>query len=117
MYAIRSYYVFVFLFAGLAFTGIARAACDAPVASIVSIQGTVEVSAAGQVNWHPAAVGQALCPGELVTVRKQSRATVLFEGDVLTRLDQYTTLQVAAPPRNADAALGLSEGIASYNFV
>jgi len=103
---------FVFLVASLAFTGVARAACDAPVASIVSIQGTVEVSAAGQLSWHPAAVGQALCPGELVTVRKQSRATVLFEGDVLTRLDQYTTLQVAAPPRNGDAALGLSEGIA-----
>jgi len=90
----------------------ARAECDAPVASIVSIQGTVEVSAGGQVSWHPASVGQGLCPGELVTVRKQSRATVLFEGDVLTRLDQYTTLQVAAPPRNGDAALGLREGIA-----
>ena len=96
----------------LMFADAARAECDAPVASIVSIQGTVEVSAAGQVRWYPASVGQALCPGELVTVRKQSRAAVLFEGDVLTRLDQYTTLQVAAPPRNGDAALGLREGIA-----
>jgi len=102
----------VFAAVCMSMPGLARAACDAPVASIVSLQGQVEVSRAGATQWHPAEVGQGLCPGELVTVRKQSRATVLFEGDVLTRLDQYTTLEVAAPPKDGDAALGLREGIA-----
>ncbi len=93
-------------------SAIAHAECATPVATIVSIQGQVDFSAAGRTEWRAATVGQGLCPGELVTVRKQSRAAVLFEGDVLTRLDQFTTLEVAAPPKNGDTALGLREGIA-----
>ncbi|QID17502.1 TonB-dependent receptor [Nitrogeniibacter mangrovi] len=89
----------------------AHAQCDAPVARLISMQGVVEVSAAGKTEWHPARVGQDLCAGELVTVRKQSRAAVLFEGDVLTRLDQFSTLEIAARPKDGDAALGLREGI------
>lgn len=91
---------------------VAYAACEAPVAYIVSLQGQVEFSAPGRSEWHPASVGQGLCAGELLTVRRQSRAAVQFEGDVLTRLDQFTTLEIAATPRNGDVALGLSEGIA-----
>ena len=92
----------------------AAESCTDPVARVVSLQGQVDLSVGGQGAWHPVAVGRALCPGDVVTVRAQGRAAVVFAGDVLTRLDQLTTLQVAAPPKAGDAALGLREGIAHF---
>jgi len=91
---------------------VAFAVCDEPVATIISIQGTVEYSASGPTQWHAASVGQGLCAGDLLTVRRFGRAAVQFEGEVLTRLDQFTTLEIAATPRNGDVALGLREGVA-----
>jgi len=102
---------FLVVFVGLSASHAALAVCDRPVAHLISLQGRVEYSAAGETEWHPAVVGQGLCAGELVTVRRQGRATVQFEGDVLTRLDQFTTLEIAATPKDGDVALGLSEGI------
>ena len=95
-------------------TQLAFAECRNPVASIVSMQGTVEYSAAGRTEWHPARLGQGLCPGELVTVRRYGRAAVQFDGDVLTRLDQFSTLEIAATPKDGDVALGLHEGVAHF---
>ena len=99
-------------FLGLFAAASVHAECTDPVAHVVSIQGQVDFSAAGRTEWHPAQVGQGLCAGELVTVRRASRAAVQFEGDVLTRLDQYSTLEIAARPKDGDVALGLKDGIA-----
>ncbi|WP_227814891.1 FecR domain-containing protein [Nitrogeniibacter aestuarii] len=105
----------IFVFLGLYLTSqLVFAECSNPVATIVSMQGSVEYSAAGRTEWHPARVGQGLCPGELVTVRRYGRAAVQFDGDVLTRLDQFSTLEIAATPRDGDVALGLQEGVAHF---
>lgn len=102
----------ILFFLGLFAAASVHAECTDPVAHVVSIQGQVDFSAAGRTEWHPAQVGQGLCAGELITVRRASRAAVQFEGDVLTRLDQYSTLEIAARPKDGDVALGLKDGIA-----
>ncbi len=92
----------------------AAAHCDDPVAQVVSIEGRVEVMESGASGWRAAGIDEALCAGDLVTVRAASRAAVRFEGALLTRLDELTTLQLAAPPAAGDASLSLREGVAHF---
>lgn len=100
---------------GLAFVlaagGLDALACDPSAGYIAAVEGVVEVRSGRAGPWRPTQARQALCPGDQVTVRGPGRAAVVLTQDVLVRLDQNTTLTLPAAPTQADAELGLSEGV------
>jgi tetratricopeptide (TPR) repeat protein len=99
----------------LALLGMQRVyACDHPVGSIVSMEGTVEVrpaAAEGQAIWIPARLRQPLCVDDQIAVRERSRAAVELVNQVVVRLDQHTTLTLQKLAPDQPAELGLIEGI------
>lgn len=87
------------------------AACDVPVGRLVSAEAVVVVRAAGTEAWSAVRPPHALCEGDQVSVREPGRAAVVLQDDVLVRLDARTTLLITRAARDADAELGLAEGI------
>lgn len=95
----------------LAASGLDALACDPSAGYIAAAEGVVEVRSGRTGPWRPTQARQALCPGDQVTVRGLGRAAVVLTQDVLVRLDQNTTLTLPTAPTQADAELGLSEGV------
>ncbi|HRP65448.1 MAG TPA: FecR domain-containing protein [Thauera sp.] len=87
-------------------------ACEPPAGRLLSAQGVVERRAAGNDGWTRIAPPQPLCEGDQITVRAPGRAAIALGDDVLVRLDENTTLQLARVAPEADVALGLGRGIA-----
>lgn len=91
--------------------GVAHAACEHPVGRLASAESAVEMRPAGGEAWIPISPSQPLCEGDQVTVRAPGRASVVLHDDILVRLDQNTTLTLTRVAPDADAELGLLEGL------
>jgi len=91
----------VFNFAGwaalLLITGSLSASitCDRWVARMVSTQGHVEVSRAGQTQWQRATLNDTYCAGDRVQVGERSRADIALVNRPIIRLEQNTTITLA----------------------
>jgi len=67
----------------------------APVARIVSIQGTLQVQRAGQTQWsYVRKLDTALCQGDLLHADTGSRAALLISPETIVRLDQNSIVTV-----------------------
>lgn len=72
-----------------------EAACETPLAYLVSAVGTVDIRSASSPKWRPADAGDTLCVGDAVRVGRNSQTIIRFEGDATNaRLDQNTTLRI-----------------------
>ena len=69
------------------------------VATLKSVQGTVETRKAEQTEWRPAAPNDTFAIGDSVRVLGYSRAAILLPDETLLRLDQNTTVTFT-PPRD-----------------
>ena len=109
---------------GLAFTVVvltslssvqAAETCTPVIATVVSIQGSVELrrSPAGrsqESGWQAAELNVALCAGDIVRTHERSRAALLLINETTLRLDQRTTLTLAAPAEDRASLMDLVAG-------
>ncbi|MDZ4344012.1 MAG: FecR domain-containing protein, partial [Candidatus Binatia bacterium] len=93
----------------------AAAICDPWVAKMVSVQGHVEVSRAGQTQWQPARLNDNYCPGDRVQVGERSRADILLANQPVLRLDQHTTITLGGLKEERTSLIELIRG-ALYFF-
>lgn len=84
--------------------------CEPPAGRLVSVEGVVEVRAAGTDAWQRAAAARPLCTGDTMAVRERSRAAVALANDVLLRLDQGSILTLGAVAADQASELGLLQG-------
>ncbi|MGE5137981.1 MAG: FecR domain-containing protein [Rudaea sp.] len=106
----------VFIIAGTVFgaaMGKAQAAEDcAPVlARIASVQGSVEVRRSQRADWQSADPASVLCAGDRIRVKERSRAALLMTNESTLRLDQNTTLILAAPEDEKTSLMELLSGV------
>ena len=72
------------------------AACRAPFARIVSIQGTIEVLRASQSHWSKVTrLDTPLCEGDRLRTGVLSRAALFIQPETLVRVDQNTSISVS----------------------
>ena len=64
----------------------ANGTCEPVVATAVSIQGIVEVQAAGGSTWQPLLSNQSLCPGDAVRVLDNGRAALSGSSGIRPRV-------------------------------
>lgn len=83
----------------------AEAGENCTLARVVSVQGRVEVRAAGQSAWLPVKLEDGLCAGDTLRVAVHSRAALRLQNQSVARLDQNTTLTLADPQDEKKSAL------------
>ncbi len=66
--------------------------CDPPVARAVSVQGTIEVRAAGASEWRPVEREQSFCAGDTVRAGDHSRADLTLLDQSVLRLRSGTEM-------------------------
>ena len=86
--------------------GVSRAAAPSTSAAsetvkLLSIEGRVEIAAAGTTNWVAAKAGQALRPGDLLRTDKNSRALLQSSRLGEWRIRESSSLTIG-PPRQGD---------------
>ncbi len=90
--------------------------CTPEIATVVSIQGSVELRRSPAVRsssvggWQTAELHMALCAGDAVRTHDRSRAALLLINETTLRLDQRTTLTLAAPAEDKASLLDLAAG-------
>ena len=89
--------------------------CTPVIATVVSIQGSVELRRSPdarpqQIGWQTAELNVALCAGDTIRTHERSRAALLLINETTLRLDQRTTLMLAAPAEDRASLLDLATG-------
>ena len=89
--------------------------CTPAIAKVVSIQGSVELrrSPTGrpqEAGWQAAELNVVLCAGDTVRTHERSRAALFLSNETTLRLDQRTTLTLAAPAEEKASLLDLATG-------
>ncbi|WCJ58059.1 TonB-dependent receptor [Fontisphaera persica] len=77
---------------------------------ILTIEGKVEVSRAGQDTWTPAQPNQVLNPGDRIRTGRDSRASLRLYNQSVLRLSEVTTMVIQAPPNKKSPLLDLKNG-------
>ena len=95
---------------------IAAPPAQEPAAVLISLEGTVEVLAAGSNHWTAATTGQQLHVGDQLRAGARSRATVRLSNLSVLRIGELTTYEIE-PPRTATGkpVIDIKAG-ASYFF-
>jgi tetratricopeptide (TPR) repeat protein len=80
----------------------ARSQCAQPAGWLTASEGSVELRRAPPAvaepgAWQPAARDAQLCPGDTLRTGERSRAALRLSNETTLRLDQHTTLTLAAP--------------------
>lgn len=96
-------------------SSVAAETCTSPIARVVSVQGGVELrrfSTRGlqETNWRAAELNDVLCAGDTVRTHELSRAALLLSNETTLRLDQQTTVTLAAPDENKASLMELFSG-------
>src|SRR5437762_10143589 len=83
---------------------------------LLTIEGKVELSAAGATTWSAARTNQFLQAGDRLRTALRSRATLRLSDKSVLRVNELTTLKIQPPPKESNApVLDLSSG-ATYFF-
>ena len=88
--------------------------CKQTVASAASIQGSVETRNTQQAQWRKVKLGDQFCPGDILRVLSNSRASILLNNDTLLRLKQNSTITFTDLNKDKGSWLNLSEGVAHF---
>ncbi|MGB5831441.1 MAG: TonB-dependent receptor [Thiohalocapsa sp.] len=67
-------------------------ACDPEAAQAVSVQGLVQLQAAGSDDWRPVTAGDGFCSGDRIRVPRNGRSVILLSDQTSLSLDQNTTV-------------------------
>jgi tetratricopeptide (TPR) repeat protein len=89
-------------------------ACPGAAATVVSVQGTVEVKRGGDADWRPAQLDDVYCPGDTIRVQARSRADVALADQSVLRLGENATLVIEGVQPEGSYVLGLLQGAAHF---
>ena len=70
--------------------------------AVLTIQGSVEVAAAGSTQWTPAKVDQVLRPGDKVRTGEASRVTLRLPSQVVLRLTEHSSIEIRPPEASGE---------------
>src|SRR6185295_4181458 len=73
---------------------------DQAETALLTIEGRVEVSAAGATVWSAARTNQALQVGDRLRTGARSRATLRLSDKSVLRINELTTLKILPPPQS-----------------
>jgi len=91
-------------------TGQAAPACSQAAATMVSLQGIVEIRRVSANSWEPARLNDAYCAGDRIKVGERSRADLAFARQPIIRLDQNSTLTLAGMREERTVLVELLQG-------
>lgn len=81
-----------FVAVGLTTSVTSGAECNPIVATVVSVQGKVEVRRVNVEQWQPVSLDDFFCAGDRIRVGDRSRADIALANRAVLRLDQNTTI-------------------------
>ena len=88
--------------------------CEEPIGKMVSVQGTVESQKAGDSQWQPVKLNDALCPGDTIRVLKNSRAEVALANQSVLRINENTTITLEGVDEDRTTLVDLLKGAALF---
>jgi len=95
----------------LAYSSGARAqSCEPAAASVISVQGDVEVSGHDRADWRDVQLKQVLCAGQQVRLMAKSRAVLRLPNETLVHLDEGSVFTLRAIEPDKPAWLDLLRG-------
>ncbi len=92
----------------------AAPACTPKIATLASVQGTVEVQRAGAGEWLALARDDVLCAGDTVRVGVKSRADVVQLDETLLRLAANTSITIEGVKDGGTAVVDMVAGAAHF---
>ena len=92
----------------------AAESCQPPVATVVSVQGTVESQKVGETQWQAVQLQGTYCPGDHIRVQDNSRADVALLSQSVLRLGANTTITIEAIQDERTGVVGLLKGLAHF---
>src|SRR5882724_1091186 len=92
----------------------AAATCEPKVATVASVQGTVEVTRAGTTDASPLARDDVLCVGDTIRVGPKSRADVVQLDQTLLRLAANTSITLEGLKDGGTAVVDMVAGAAHF---
>src|SRR5258706_13911164 len=92
----------------------AAPACTPKIATVASVQGTVEVQRAGAGEWLTVARDDVLCAGDTVRVGVKSRADVVQLDETLLRLAANTSITIECVKDGGTAVVDIVAGAAPF---
>ena len=90
------------------------ATCDPWAAQAASVQGSVEVQAAGESGWAAVTLNQALCPGDTIRVGDNGRASLLLANQSVLRLNAGSAITLEGSEGAATSVVDLQKGAAHF---
>lgn len=99
----------LFCLSGMAYAD----SCTDWVAKLDSFQGKVQAKRVGSVEWQQVNKKDSLCAGDMLRIMEKSRAVIVLKNETIMRLDQNTTITLAAA-RQQPSLLDLIKGAAYF---
>ena len=90
------------------------ATCEKWVATVVSVQGAVEVRRVGNSSWKQVNLNETFCPGDIIRVQEKSRADIALVNQPLVRLDQNSTITLGGLKEEKTSVLEMAKGAAHF---
>jgi ferric-dicitrate binding protein FerR (iron transport regulator) len=84
--------------------------CETRVATVVSVQGSVEVQRAGETQWQTVKLNDTFCPGDKIRVDERSRAGLTLFNQPVLRLDQNTSITLGGVKEKRTSVVELAKG-------
>ena len=84
--------------------------CKVLVAKVVSVQGIAEVRRTGDIEWRPIKLNNTFCPGDMIRLKENSRASIVLSNETIIRLDQNTTITFSGIEKKKTSLLDLIKG-------
>jgi tetratricopeptide (TPR) repeat protein len=88
--------------------------CPEPVATITSVQGTVEAKRADQTAWQQVTRNDTYCPGDTLRAQGRSRADIFLRNQSVLRLNANTTITLEAVKEKRTSLISLLKGAAHF---
>jgi len=93
---------------------VAAQGCEAWLAKLVSVQGTVEARRAGDPRWSPVRLDELFCSGDSIQVGERGRAAILLRTGGVFRLNQNTTISFPEPEEATVSLVSILRGVAHF---
>ena len=84
--------------------------CDSPIATMASVQGSVEVRRVGQSQSQPARLNDTYCIGDRIQVGDNSRADIALVNQPVLRLDQNTLITLEGMKAEGASVIAMARG-------
>ncbi|UCE79854.1 MAG: FecR domain-containing protein, partial [Nitrospiraceae bacterium] len=88
--------------------------CKESIATVVSVQGSVQVRLKGETEWKPVQLNDVFCPGDMVRVRDRSRSAIVLSNETIIRLDEKTTITFSGVEKKETSLLDLLRGAVHF---